>query len=97
MDKSVPRVTVWHHSAEPRDPKTMTLETDLSFRTSHSCQILIFQFKLPFSVFHFDLICRLRYFQTVLNEPRCEKTGLRGFRPSPTQTGLYNHRRRLEA
>ena len=27
------------------------------------------------------------------NEPRCEKTGLRGFRPGPTQTGLYNHRR----
>ena len=27
------------------------------------------------------------------NEPRCEKTGLQG----PTQTGLYSHRRRLEA
>ena len=22
------------------------------------------------------------------DEPRCEKTGLRGFRPGPTQTGL---------
>ena len=33
----------------------------------------------------------------VLNEPRCEKTGLRGFRPGPTQTGLYSHRRWLEA
>ena len=31
------------------------------------------------------------------NEPRCEKTGLRGFRPGPTQTGLCSHRRRLEA
>ena len=41
MDKSVPRVTVWHHSAEPRDAKTMTLGTDLSISTSHSCQILI--------------------------------------------------------
>ena len=29
----------------------------------------------------------------VLNELRCEKTGLRGFRPGLTQTGLYNHRR----
>ena len=29
-------------------------------------------------------------------EPRCEKTGLQGFRPGPTQTGLYNHRRWLE-
>ena len=30
-------------------------------------------------------------------EPRCEKTGLRGFRPGPTQTGLCSHRRWLEA
>ena len=30
-------------------------------------------------------------------KPRSEKTGLRGFRPGPTQTGLYNHRRWLEA
>ena len=31
------------------------------------------------------------------NKPRCEKTGLRGFRPGPTQTGLYSHRRWFEA
>ena len=30
-------------------------------------------------------------------EPRYEKTGFRGFRPGPTQTGLYSHRRWLEA
>ena len=24
-------------------------------------------------------------------EPRCENTGLRGFRPGPTQTGLHSH------
>ena len=30
-------------------------------------------------------------------EPRSEKTGLRGFQPGPTQTGLYCHRRWLEA
>ena len=29
------------------------------------------------------------------NEPCCEKTGLRGFRPGPTQTGPYSHRRWL--
>ena len=29
--------------------------------------------------------------RSYLNEPRCEKTGLGGFRPGPTQTGLYNH------
>ena len=36
-------------------------------------------------------------FSIVSYEPRCEKTGLRGFRPGPTQTGLYSHRRWLEA
>ena len=30
-------------------------------------------------------------------EPRREKTGLRDFRPGPTQTGLYKFRSRLEA
>ena len=30
-------------------------------------------------------------------EPRCEKTGLRGFRPGLTQTGLYSHRKELES
>ena len=33
----------------------------------------------------------------ILYEPRSEKTGLWGFRPGPTQTGLYSHRRWLEA
>ena len=33
----------------------------------------------------------------VLFEPRCEKTGLRDFRPGPTQTGLYSYRRWIEA
>ena len=31
--------------------------------------------------------------ETTPTEPRSEKTGLRGFRPGPTQTGLYSHRR----
>ena len=31
-----------------------------------------------------------------INEPRFEKTGLRGFRPGPIQTGLCSHRRWLE-
>ena len=30
-------------------------------------------------------------------ELRREKTGLQGFRPGPTQTGLFKHRRRQEA
>ena len=30
-------------------------------------------------------------------EPRCETTGLWGFRPGPTQTRLYKHTRWIEA
>ena len=37
------------------------------------------------------------YWILLVFEPRSEKTGLRGFRPGPTQTGLYDHRRWLEA
>ena len=33
----------------------------------------------------------------IINEPRREKTGLRGFRPGPTQTGLYKLRKELDA
>ena len=33
----------------------------------------------------------------VIFEPRCEKTGLRGFRPDTTQTGLHSHTEWLEA
>ena len=36
-------------------------------------------------------------FTAKLFEPRSEKTGLRGFRPGPTQTRLYCDRRWLEA
>ena len=31
----------------------------------------------------------IRFIALVAYEPRYEKTGLRGFRPGPTQTGLY--------
>ena len=34
---------------------------------------------------------------TLTYEPQCEKTCLRGFRPGPTQSRLYNHTRWLEA
>ena len=36
------------------------------------------------------------FLSVALYEPLCEKTSLRGFRPGPTQTGLYSHRRCLE-
>ena len=38
-----------------------------------------------------DRIMRVR--TSTLIEPRYEKTGLRGFRPGPTQTGLQNIKR----
>ena len=40
---------------------------------------------------------QLMYINLKLFEPRREKTGLRGFRPGQTQTGLYSYRRWLEA
>ena len=37
-------------------------------------------------------VCRSKNLTGLVSyEPRCEKTGLRGFRPGPTKTGLYNH------
>ena len=36
---------------------------------------------------------RNEVFMLLLFEPSCEKTGLRGFRPGRTQTGLYSYRR----
>ena len=52
-----------------------------------------------------DLLCKWLFqnleaiciFTSLLVEPRREKTGLRGFRPGPTQTGLYKLRKELEA
>ena len=49
------------------------------------------------AVFHADSGETMEYITPPFFEPRCEKTGLRGFRPGPTQTGLYSHRRWLEA
>ena len=34
-------ITVWHHSAQPRDAKTVTLEMTISVRTSQPWKILI--------------------------------------------------------
>ena len=45
------------------------------------------------SILHLAVESLLSSNLKTLNEPRCEKTGLRGFRPGPTQTGLYSYRR----
>ena len=37
------------------------------------------------------------HLRSLLFEPQREKTGLRGFQPGLTQTGLYSYRSRLEA
>ena len=34
---------------------------------------------------------KVRSYNVTIFEPRSEKTGLRGFRPGPTQTRLYSH------
>ena len=44
-----------------------------------------------------EMECELDYSDQVAFEPRCEKTGLRGFRPGPTQIRLYSNRIWLEA
>ena len=49
---------------EPRDAKTMTHGTDLSIRTSHSCQILIFHGRNLDSL---NLYTRMRQFISNLN------------------------------
>ena len=45
------------------------------------------------------IFAKIKFSQTFLDlqEPRREKTGLRDFRPGPTQTGLYKLRKELEA
>ena len=43
------------------------------------------------------VIFKINPLKVSLFEPRCEKTGLRGFRPGHTQTGLYRHKSWLEA
>ena len=52
----------------------------------------IFEKVFTLKVWEDFLVCYTRSF-----ESRHEKTCLRGFRPGPTQIGLYNHRRLLEA
>ena len=45
----------------------------------------------------FVACCTDLFNDNVIFEPCCEKTGLQGFRPGLTQTGMYNNRRWLEA
>ena len=59
---------------------------------------LMLFFLMDLSYFCDRLVLSLSWSETPKTyEPGCEKTGLRGFRPGPTQTGLYSHRRWVEA
>ena len=60
---------------------------------SYVFSIVFFSAAFLFWLYQFLIIDAL----TVLFGLRCEKTGLRGFRPGPTQTGLHSHRGWLEA
>ena len=46
--------------------------------------------KFMWSLFHY-FMCHFPF------EPQNEKTGFQGFRPGPTQIGLYSYRRRLDS
>ena len=59
------------------------------FITYHDSKIRKMQIKVTMLSSH--LVATKQY------EPHSEKTGFRGFRPSPTQTGLDSHRRWLDA
>ena len=62
------------------------------FVAERQCVLMLYFSKINLLCAYWD-ICGT----VVKYEPRCEKTGLRGFRPGPTQTRLYNHTRWLEA
>ena len=62
---------------------TITCDRCFHLRDCLSCLLL---YMCGFNV---DVLCIQLQFTY---EPRSEKTGLRGFRPGPTQTGLCSHR-----
>ena len=59
-----------------------------SFSFFHISKYLSFNFETDVIWLVGNFSCPVVVF---IIEPRCEKTGLRGFRPGPTQTGLCNH------
>ena len=67
------------------------------FHASSHCFPLFNIFTATKSDFASVYIHLNRDIMSITNEPRREKTGLRGFRPGPTQTGLYKLRKELEA
>ena len=75
-------------------PTNLTAELSMknSFITSGSGPFPFFLGRDHINIINSQFVPKVR-----LNEPRSEKTGLRGYRPGPKQTRLYSHRRWLEA
>ena len=71
-------------------------------RFSHDEDIGVLTYKMERTGLPISLLCHLKVIENHVRslnfeyEHRSEKTDLRGFRPGPTQTGLYSHRRWLE-
>ena len=82
--------------------KTMNVIGNSSWYVSADASYFVFKVNLfrfcQINIICTDVaVCDPVYNMETVFEPRCEKTGLRGFRPGPTQTRLYSHRRWLEA
>ena len=67
-----------------------TNDTDEQFRFLSVAKVYIRSLRIR----SLSLVARNSF---LADEPRCEKTGIRGFRPGPTQTGQYNYRICLDA
>ena len=61
-------------------------------RTDRSNGLVLLWFSMLVVIY----VCCGAVFILLIIEPRSKKTGLRGFRPGPIQTGLYSHRREIE-
>ena len=71
-----------------------------NFKSQCNVYLCSFTFNCALYVSHnyYDRQCDPHHDSCSVNyEPRCEKTGIRGFRPGPTRTRLYNHTRWPEA
>ena len=89
LSKMAPEI-VYKHRHSPSKTNYKFIQTIVEPSHEKSCFNPMRTTKLEISL-------HISTFIASIFEPRCEKTGLRGFRPGQTQTGLYNHRRWLNA
>ena len=68
-----------------------------SINESMEFDMILYIIHVILKIYGLGLLCTMLQKCWQQYEPRSEKTGLRGFQPGPTQTGLYSHRRWLEA